>query len=245
MRAFVGFWGICLVLIGVSGAALDVVVRQESPSESASPTPTEFPIDCGMTMQAPEIPEVSVGVAFETQFKGEVSTCDAYDSGIDAAVKGVLVTNSGLSQWTTVISRQTESDGLELGYVGIASALQVQNFVPGSTFANYLDSEEWVNDLNDAGVNVTSADTSDIVLEAGEPAPVSAGVIAGSIIGGILLLVIIGLNMMWYWRNREERKAREEDEKIQQLYEDPQGGSSSGSLNAHTPPDIEGEEFED
>eukprot|EP00189_Rhodosorus_marinus_P006125 CAMPEP_0113965786 /NCGR_PEP_ID=MMETSP0011_2-20120614/7950_1 /TAXON_ID=101924 /ORGANISM="Rhodosorus marinus" /LENGTH=196 /DNA_ID=CAMNT_0000978361 /DNA_START=413 /DNA_END=1003 /DNA_ORIENTATION=+ /assembly_acc=CAM_ASM_000156 len=196
-------------------------------------------------MQVPDIPEVSFGVGFTTQFKGEVSTCEAYDASIDAAVKGVLAQNSSTNQWTTVSSNQTESDGLELAYVAVVSAVEIQNFAEDSTFANYLGSEQWVEDLNDAGVSVTSADTSELEIEQGEPAPVTAGVVAGSIIGGILLLVTIGLNMMWYWRNREERKAREEDEKIEQLFQDAREGSSSNSLSDHTPPEIEGGEFED
>lgn len=99
MKAFVGFFTICLLVIGTSGAALDHVARQEEPSESPSATPTEFPIDCGASMQVPDIPEVSFGVGFTTQFKGEVSTCEAYDASIDAAVKGVLAQNSGTNQW--------------------------------------------------------------------------------------------------------------------------------------------------
>ncbi|KAJ8903781.1 hypothetical protein NDN08_000315 [Rhodosorus marinus] len=245
MKAFVSFVAICLAVIGTYGAALDHVARQESPSESASPTPAEYPINCNASMQAPDIPEVSFGVGFETHFKGDVSTCDAYSAAIDSAVKGVLSRNSGVNQWTTVLSNQTESDGLDLGYVAVVGAFEIQKFAPGSTFATYLGSEEWVNDLNDAGVSVTSADTGELEIEPGEPATVTAGVIAASIIGGILLLAIIGLNMMWYWRNREERKTREEDEKIQQLYQDAREGSSSNSLNDHIPPEIEGDEFED
>lgn len=72
-----------------------------------------------------------------------------------------------ITRRTTVSSNQTESDGLELAYVAVVSAVEIQNFAEDSTFANYLGSEQWVEDLNDAGVSVTSADTSELEIEQG------------------------------------------------------------------------------